>query len=129
MIIPSHFTLNIHLQRLKYFFLLFLFRFFFFFRGERYIGKFFSQVYYRERGYIRGTPVREILEIKNVQNFPGRIITLKGLNVRYYTRHLLISLSMSERRICIWESELLPEIFSSLALDENERGVATATEG
>lgn len=48
----------------------------------------------------------------------------KGLNARYYMRHLLIFTVLVGRHICIWELELLPEIFSSLALDENERGVA-----
>jgi len=56
-----------------------------------------------------------------------RAVATKGLNAWHYARHLLIP-----PRPCrtthsyLGVAKLLAEIFSSLALDENERGVATA---
>lgn len=58
--------------------------------------------------------------------FLSKCTLAKELSARYYMRHLLIFTVLVGRHICIWESELLLEIFNSLALDENERGVATA---
>lgn len=46
---------------------------------------------------------------------------MKGLNARILCATSINFTVLAGWRICIWESELLPEIFSSLALDTQER--------
>lgn len=93
-----------------------------------------ARAVYYTREYIRvreykgyNTEQNKFLELKMCEGKPSQREETRNEGIKCVAlRATLINFAvLVGRRICIWESELLPEIFRSLALDENERGVAT----